>query len=329
MPYRQDAEGRYHVEHCIRRRRVHRRLPKGATESDAKKLDAELRLALERDAQPVIPGDPTIISLLGMYAEEHAPAELRSPDTAKHHAVRIGQLAHGYKASQARAFAAHAIKKLRPHYAAGTINRSLGTVKRALTLAWESGATAVDFSDHVKLLPENNERDFYLTPEQVAEIANHASDNVRAAIWIALLTGARRGEVCKIQAADIGKDSILLRAGNTKTYKTRSVPLVPALRPWLKYLPLPITYEGVKSGFRRAREKADMPFIHFHDLRHSCAAMLLKLGVDLYTVSKILGHSSIKSTERYAHLQMEAQRDALGKLGRYTKIYTGRRRKTG
>jgi site-specific recombinase XerD len=97
---------------------------------------------------------------------------------------------------------------------------------------------------------------------------------------------------------------------------------VPALRPWLKYLPLPITYEGIKSGFRRAREDAGMPHVHYHDLRHSCASILLSLGVDLYTISKILGHSSIKTTERYAHLQVKAQRAALGKLGRYTQPYT-------
>jgi integrase len=326
MPYRKDDQGRYHVELCVRRRRIHRKMPAGATQDDAKRLEAELRVALDRDTAPVIPGDPSIVALLAHYAETHAPAALRSPDTAKHHAVRIGQLAGTHTASQARQFAAKAIAAMRPHYEVGTINKSLGTLKKALTLAWEHGVTRENYSAHVKRLPEHNARDVYLTPEQVQTIAVQASENVRAAIWIALLTGARRGEVCKILAEDIGRDSILIRAGNTKSFKTRSVPIVPALRPWLRYLPLPINYEGVKTGFRRARERAGLPGVHFHDLRHSCAAILIGLGVDLYTVSKILGHASVKTTERYAHMQDGETRKALAKLGRYTESYTRQKR---
>jgi integrase len=74
-----------------------------------------------------------------------------------------------------------------------------------------------------------------------------------------------------------------------------------------------MNYEGLKTGFRRAREAALMPWVHFHDLRHSCATILLASGADLYTVAKVLGHSTIKMTERYAHHQIGAQRSALEK----------------
>lgn len=95
----------------------------------------------------------------------------------------------------------------------------------------------------------------------------------------------------------------------------REVPIVAALRPWLASLPLSIGFEGVKSGFRRAREAAGMPHVHFHDLRHSCATILLGLGADLHVVREILGHSSVKTTERYAHVMVAPQRAALDKLG--------------
>lgn len=123
----------------------------------------------------------------------------------------------------------------------------------------------------------------------------------------------RRGEVLKIAPKDIAGDTITIRAGNTKTLRTRIVPIIPALRPWLTYLPIKINAEGLKSGFRRAREAAEMPHVHFHDLRHSCATILLANGAYLYTVAKILGHTSVKTTERYAHHQVGAQRDALAK----------------
>ncbi|MFA9218129.1 MAG: tyrosine-type recombinase/integrase [Sphingomonadaceae bacterium] len=75
-----------------------------------------------------------------------------------------------------------------------------------------------------------------------------------------------------------------------------------------------MTVGGVKSAWRRARVKAGMQHVNFHDLRHSCASIMLSLGVGLYTISKILGHANIQTTQRYAHLQLDAQRAALGKL---------------
>jgi site-specific recombinase XerD len=90
--------------------------------------------------------------------------------------------------------------------------------------------------------------------------------------------------------------------------------MVAALRPHLRNMPLAINYEGVKSGFRRAREAVGLEHVHSHDLCHCCASILIGLKVDLYTISKILGHSSIQSTQRYAHLQVEQQRAALNKL---------------
>src|SRR5205085_552571 len=188
-------------------------------------------------------------------------------------------------------------------------------VKKALHMAWELGRTPEDFGRHIKRLPENNARDTYLSIEQVQQIAEHASPQTRAAIWIAILTGARRGEILAIQPADIGPDSITIRASNTKTLRTRTVPIVPALRPWLAYLPLQMNYEGLKTGFRRAREAAGMPTVRFHDLRHSCASLLVNMGVPLVVIRDILGHTTVKTTERYSHLQTDQARSALEELG--------------
>lgn len=246
-----------------------------------------------------------------MYSK-HAET-LRSPDTAKHHANRIAEWAMKYRASQTKEAVRHIVKDMTGAYAPATINRSLGALQKGLSLAWHEGRTPVDYSSLVKRLPENNRRTTYLTVAEVRTLADHASENVRAAIWVALFTGCRRGEVCKIKAEDIGPDTIKLQAGNTKTLKYREVPIVPALPPWLKYLPLGIDFEGVKSGFQRARLAAEMPDVNFHDLRHSCATILIASGADLYTVAKILGHSSVKTTERYAHVQVTQQRLALVK----------------
>jgi integrase len=317
MPTRKDADGRWHAEACVGRRRLHRRLPPGASASDAKRTEAELVRALHLQAtarQPSIPGDPPLTEVLADYTERHA-LNLRSPETAQFHAWRIGRWLEGRRASQTREVATAIVQDLTGHYAPATINRSLGALKKALRTAWDNGRTPVDYSSLVKRVPENNQRTVYLSMAQVKTIADRASDQVRVAIWVALLTGCRRGEVCKIAAEDIGKQTIRIQAGNTKTLRYREVPIVPALRPWLKQLPLAINFEGVKSGFRRAREAAGMPHVHFHDLRHSCATILLQLGAELHVVREILGHTSISTTERYAHVMVKPQREALAKLG--------------
>jgi integrase len=128
------------------------------------------------------------------------------------------------------------------------------------------------------------------------------------------LTGARRGEIFQIRTEHIGSDTITLPSSHTKTLRVRVIPIIPALRPWLAFLPLTISIDGVKSSWRRARVKAGMANVNFHDLRHSCASIMLSLGVDLYTISKILGHGNVQTAQRYAHLQVDAQRAALGKL---------------
>jgi site-specific recombinase XerD len=55
---------------------------------------------------------------------------------------------------------------------------------------------------------------------------------------------------------------------------------------------------GLNDGIEDSRDK-----LVFHSLRHSFASRLVERGVDLYTVSKLMGHSSISMTERYSHLR--------------------------
>jgi integrase len=307
-----DKDGRFHVGKMVGGRRVHRILPPDATARDAKRLEALLTESLERDKAVNIPGNPLISEVMTLYME-HAK-NLRSQDTAEYHAQRAGEWASKYRVSQARAFAAHLIADMLPVYAPATINRTLGTVKKALHMAWELGRTPEDFGRHIKRLAENNARSTYLTLEQVGKLAEHASQQVRVAIWIAILTGARRGEILAIKREDIGAESITIHASNTKTLRTRTVPITPALREWLEHLPLQMNYEGLKTGFRRAREAAGMPTVRFHDLRHSCASLLVNMGVPLEVIRDILGHTTVKTTERYAHLDTAAQRNALALL---------------
>ena len=315
MPIKPTANGGFEVSVCVNYRRAHRRLPPGTSARDAKRVEAELISALGKSAAvPRIPGDPLLVEVMAAYIKH--TETLRSPATAEHHAMSAWRWLEGHRASDARTVGHKIATDMRGHYADATINRSLAALKKGLRIAWDTGATPVDYSSQVKLLPVHNARTTTLTLAEVQTLASHASEPVRAAIWISLFTGLRRGEICKLQRADIGTDSITVQAGNTKTLRTRVVPIIAPVRPWLKHLPLKINFEGLKSGFRRAREAAGMPAVTFHDLRRSCGTLMIQTGkVDLYTVSRILGHSSTAVTQKvYAHLDNAQMRAGLNTL---------------
>jgi len=71
--------------------------------------------------------------------------------------------------------------------------------------------------------------------------------------------------------------------------------------------------EGVKRSFMSACKKAGIQGLRFHDLRHTAATRMIENGANIVAVSKILGHSDIKITMRYAHPE-DSLKDAVEKL---------------
>jgi integrase len=98
--------------------------------------------------------------------------------------------------------------------------------------------------------------------------------------------------------------------------KMRYVPMLPEVASELKRYPVVISDDRVfppRKGARGARRRLEGSFedllkrakisnFRFHDLRHTFASWYMMNGGDLYELAKILGHSNIKMTERYAKL---------------------------
>jgi integrase len=192
-------------------RRIHRVLPKGATARDAKQAESSLRASLGQRRSVAIPGDPLLTDLMDLFIE-HADS-LRSPDTAKFHAARAGRWLKGYRASQVEEAISAMVEDMRGHYKAATINRSIGTITKALSLAKKRRLIPVNYGASIERLPENNRRDVVLSLDDVQRISDAASEPVKAAIWIALYTGCRRGELCAIEAQDVGERRTRRRNG--------------------------------------------------------------------------------------------------------------------
>jgi site-specific recombinase XerD len=75
-----------------------------------------------------------------------------------------------------------------------------------------------------------------------------------------------------------------------------------------------IKADKLKKAFRKAVKESGIDHFRFHDLRHTFATRLVQAGVDLYQVSKLLGHKDISTTQRYAHHYSESLRDGVRTL---------------
>ena len=74
-------------------------------------------------------------------------------------------------------------------------------------------------------------------------------------------------------------------------------------------------YQDIKRSYATACRKAKIMDFHFHDLRLTFASHLVMSGVDITTVSRLLGHKSLKMTLRYSHLAPAHMLNAVDILG--------------
>jgi Phage integrase family len=77
----------------------------------------------------------------------------------------------------------------------------------------------------------------------------------------------------------------------------------------------PRRFGWVRTDFDKARQAAGLAGTRFHDLRHTAATQLRRLGRDLQVVQQLLGHKAIRTTMRYSHVHPTELREAVNKLG--------------
>jgi integrase len=139
-------------------------------------------------------------------------------------------------------------------------------------------------------------------------------------------TGLRRREALQLQWRDVAEDHIRVvsRAGaRTKSGKWRIIPLSDAAKGALERLRertgqtlfvLPRAHRASLSrAFARCQRRANLDG-NLHCLRHTFAAHLVSNGVPLRTVQVLMGHASITTTERYAHLAPDHLKDSISRL---------------
>ena len=212
---------------------------------------------------------------------------------------------------------------------ASSANRALIIVRFMFNnaLKWDVIPKISNPCDGIKELTLNNKKERYLTTEEVvllrAELKKSRNVFLPFLIQLLILTGCRRGEAinAKIMHIDLARGDWIVPL--PKGGKTRHIPLNQAAidtvratiqlklslnqasRESVFLFPSPNTGEPFKQIFfswDKARKAAGLKEVRMHDLRHSFASALVNSGMTLYDVKEILGHTNIKTTERYAHL---------------------------
>lgn len=199
-----------------------------------------------------------------------------------------------------------------------TANRLIATISHMFTKAVEWNMVEEEIQKRirkVKMLPENNRRLRYLSPEECQKLIESCDEHLKPIVITALNTGMRKGEILglKWDNVDLEVGFILLNQDQTKNSERKEIPINQTLRVTLEGIPRqfeyvfvnPLTgnrYNDVKRSFTTALKKAEIRDFKFHDTRHCFASWLVMAGIDLTTVKELLGHKDFKMTLRYSHL---------------------------
>jgi integrase len=211
-----------------------------------------------------------------------------------------------------------------------TANRILTILKAALNRAWREGLVESD-SAWRRVKPfENVEsaRIRYLTVAEAQRLINACDPDIRLLVQAALQTGARYGELVRLQVSDFNPDSGTVAIRRSKSGRSRHVVLTDegiaffarmtvgrrgdepmflrrGVRPWNK--------AEQRRPMREACERARIvPPITFHGLRHTWASLAAMNGVPLMVVARNLGHADTRMVEKhYGHLAPSYVADAI------------------
>ena len=286
-----------------------------------------------RDADARREAEPSMADLGRRFLEEYVPVHCK-PSTREEYSrsVRlfvdpvIGELRVPEVQRKDIAALHHGLRD-KPYQA----NRTLGVLSKMFSLAevWGWRPDGSNPCRHVKRYKEHK-RERFLSPEeterlgQVLREAEEEMPSAVAAFRLLLLTGCRMSEIRDLRWDYVNDDCIELPDAKTGG---RVVPLGPEARavlsaisrdednPWVISGRLPGSHlTDLQRPWRRIRKQAGLEGVRIHDLRHSFASRALALGESLTMIGKLLGHTQVQTTARYAHLARDSIQTAAARI---------------
>ena len=222
-------------------------------------------------------------------------------------------------------------------------NRTLGVLSKMFNLAelWELRPDGTNPCRHVKRFKEDKRERFLSDAEYrrlgstLREIEQDGSETASAiaAIRLLMLTGCRLSEIQKLRWEYVDLETGELRLPDSKTGAKLvhlGEPAIAVLRDIQRQDDNPWVIAGRKEGghltdlqhpWRRIRTRAGLDDVRIHDLRHSFASGGLLVGEGLPMIGKLLGHTQVQTTARYAHLANDPVKSAANRIaGRIAEV---------
>ena len=312
------------------------------TAEDARRKAAEMIDRIRRGEDPVPPpepAEPIVADLAARFMTAHVEVN-RRPGTVETYRRLLGR--HilpelgGLKLSEVdRSHVSGLHYKLRDKPVQA--NQAVGVFSKMFKLAVAWGMTPAR-PNPCRLVKRYGERsrERFLTEEENARLGRVLFEaesegplmaSAVAAIRLLLLTGCRKNEILMLRWDDIDRTAGELRLRDTKS-GPRRVPLTSAAERVLARIPRvegnPWVIAGAKPGIRleridplwyRLRARAGLEDVRLHDCRHSFASQALALGEALPTIARLLGHKTVMTTYKYAHLARDTERASAAKVG--------------
>lgn len=192
----------------------------------------------------------------------------------------------------------------------------------------ESARTYIEHNPARKIRskPINNLRVRYLSDDEKRRLVKACRDiggKFYLAFLLALTTGLRKSNVFNLRWSDVDFHRGLLSVGVTKNGEPIMAPVPGVVFDLLrKYREIGngLIFEsdivsGIPNGYKKqwikARKMADIENFRWHDLRHDTASTLARDGRTLLEIAEVLGHRSLQSTKRYAHLSIHHKQQVL------------------
>ncbi len=213
--------------------------------------------------------------------------------------------------------------------AAGSANRLLIMMRYIFNLAvrWEVPGIKANPTKGVPLMEENNKKERYLSVDEAQRlydaVCKSQNTMLQYIVPMLILTGARKREVLDAKWEDFDFTRRIWRIPMSKSGKARRVPLSDGALNILSTMPRDMKCEwtfpnpdtkkpfvSIFCAWDTARQSVGLGDVRVHDLRHSHASFLVNAGRTLYEVQHILGHTQVKTTQRYAHLSHDTLLDA-------------------
>lgn len=182
------------------------------------------------------------------------------------------------------------------HLAPATVNRRLALLKRLCTLAFEKRYTTDNVGPLIKTLAENNERDVYLSHDEVEALAAAmpaSGDGVRLSAY----TGMTVSEIFTVSRRNVKRDTLALV--RSKTLVAANVPIPENIKHIVERLPLPFTEAVRRTEWDVARRSLGLEHVVWHDLRHSYAAFLVEAGATDRQVQYQMRLKTLAMVQRY------------------------------